>query len=238
MKTSLLKWTSLAAGVILFASCDEKGGKEEAVTLTNEMDSISYALGIDISTNLARNDVKGLNTEALAQGMNDNENGGGVMTAEEATGIIQAFFTKQGEAKSAAAQGEGQAFLDANAQKEGVTVTESGLQYEIMTEGTGAKPGFEDQVSVHYHGTLIDGTVFDSSVERNEPATFPLNRVIRGWTEALMLMPVGSKWKLVIPSDLAYGERGGPGGKIGPGATLIFEVELLEILPPAQTAGQ
>lgn len=233
MKTSLLKWTSLAAGVILFASCDEKSGKNETLTLSTEMDSLSYALGVDIGTNLQRNDVKGINSKALSKGMEDNENGGGLMTNEEAAAVIQNFFAKQSEVKSAAAKGEGEAFLAENAKKEGVTVTESGLQYSIITEGTGPIPGFEDQVSVHYHGTLIDGTVFDSSVERNEPAVFPLNRVIRGWTEALMLMPVGSKWKLVIPSDLAYGERGGPGGKIGPGATLIFEVELLEILPPA-----
>ena len=111
-----------------------------------------------------------------------------------------------------------------------MVVTESGLQYEILTVGTGTIPTFENKVSVHYHGTLLDGTVFDSSVDRGQPAQFPVGGVIKGWTEALMIMPVGSKWKLFIPSDLAYGDRGA-GEKIGPGSTLIFEVELLEILP-------
>lgn len=120
----------------------------------------------------------------------------------------------------------GQKFLAENAKKEGVTVTESGLQYKVLTEGSGPKPSATDTVSVHYHGTLIDGTVFDSSVQRNQPAEFPVNRVIQGWTEALQLMPEGSKWVLYIPADLAYGTRGSP-PVIGPNSTLVFEVELL-----------
>ena len=123
---------------------------------------------------------------------------------------------------------EGKAFLETNAQREEVKVTPSGLQYEVLTEGTGAKPGATDKVTVHYHGMLIDGTVFDSSVERGQPATFGVNQVIKGWTEALQMMPECSKWKLYIPSDLAYGPRGA-GPKIGPYATLIFEVELLKV---------
>ena len=120
-------------------------------------------------------------------------------------------------------------FMDANKAKENILTTESGLQYEVLTEGTGEKPAATDQVRVHYHGTLIDGTVFDSSVDRGEPTVFGVNRVIPGWTEALELMPVGSKWKVYIPAELAYGERG-PSPAIGPNSALVFEVELLEIV--------
>ncbi|MFT4203687.1 MAG: FKBP-type peptidyl-prolyl cis-trans isomerase [Chitinophagaceae bacterium] len=122
----------------------------------------------------------------------------------------------------------GKAFLDSNAKKEGVVVLPSGLQYEIITQGNGDKPGAVDSVTCHYHGTLIDGTVFDSSVRRGQPATFPLNRVIKGWTEALQVMPVGSKWRLFLPSDLAYGSQQ-VSAEIGPNSTLVFEVELLDI---------
>jgi FKBP-type peptidyl-prolyl cis-trans isomerase FklB len=122
----------------------------------------------------------------------------------------------------------GQKFLDENKKKPGVVTLPSGLQYIVIKEGTGAKPVLTDKVTTHYHGTLIDGTVFDSSVERGEPASFPVNGVIKGWTEALQMMPVGSKWKLFVPPALGYGERGA-GGVIGPNATLIFEVELISI---------
>ena len=132
--------------------------------------------------------------------------------------------------KMAAAKEEGVKFLAENAKRKGVTTTKSGLQYEIIKEGTGPKPAVTDTVSVHYHGTLVNGTVFDSSVERGMPATFGLQEVIKGWTEGLQLMPVGSKWKFVIPSDLAYGDSGSPSGGIGPGVPLIFEVELLGIV--------
>ncbi|MFM9053078.1 MAG: FKBP-type peptidyl-prolyl cis-trans isomerase, partial [Bacteroidota bacterium] len=131
--------------------------------------------------------------------------------------------------KSTANSAESKKFLENNKKKNGVTTTASGLQYEVIKQGTGPKPTAEDTVRTHYHGTLIDGTVFDSSVERGEPAEFPVGAVIKGWTEALQLMPVGSKYRLYIPSDLAYGERSA-GPKIGPGSTLIFDVELLEIV--------
>ncbi len=130
----------------------------------------------------------------------------------------------------AAAKEDGEKFLAANAKRKEVTTTKSGLQYEILKAGTGPKPAITDTVSVHYHGTLVNGTVFDSSVERGMPASFGLQQVIKGWTEALQLMPVGSKWRLVIPADLAYGERGSPDGGIAPGVPLIFEVELLGIV--------
>lgn len=228
MKITLLKWAFVAFGGLIFVSCAEKEENKQ-VELKTEMDSLSYAFGVDIGTNLQNNDIKGINPDALSKGMMDNQDGGGIMTKEEASKYIQEFFAAQAKAKSASAQGEANNFLQENASREGVVVTESGLQYEILTAGTGAIPTFENKVSVHYHGTLLDGTVFDSSVDRGQPAQFPVGGVIKGWTEALMIMPVGSKWKLFIPSDLAYGDRGA-GDKIGPGSTLIFEVELLEIL--------
>jgi len=150
------------------------------------------------------------------------------MTAEEARGAVQAYQRRVEEEKAAAAKEAGKAYLDENAKRDGVKVTDTGLQYEVLSEGDGDKPGIDSTVKVHYVGTLEDGTEFDSSVARGEPAEFPLKGVIPGWTEGLQLMSVGSKYRFVIPSDIAYGDRGA-GPKIGPGATLIFDVELLEI---------
>jgi len=147
----------------------------------------------------------------------------------QANGIIQAFFSEVSKAEGAKNLKAGEEFLAANASKAGVVTLPSGLQYEIITAGTGPKPTAADQVKCHYHGTTIDGKVFDSSVDRGEPAVFPVGQVIPGWTEALQLMPVGSKWKLFIPAALAYGEKGA-GADIKPNSTLIFEVELLEIV--------
>jgi FKBP-type peptidyl-prolyl cis-trans isomerase FkpA/FKBP-type peptidyl-prolyl cis-trans isomerase FklB len=173
----------------------------------------------------------------LVRGLRDAIAGGEMqMTDEEANTVKQAFMqsmqAKATEERTAAAtknRTDGEAFLAANRSKSGVQTTESGLQYQVMTQGTGEKPGPTSKVKVHYVGTLIDGTKFDSSIDRGTPAEFALNGVIKGWTEALQLMPVGSKYKLFVPSDLAYGEQGTP-GPIGPNSTLIFEVELLEIV--------
>jgi FKBP-type peptidyl-prolyl cis-trans isomerase FkpA len=176
-----------------------------------------------------------LDMEVVRQGFNDALNGEPALSMEEMQTIIrnsdqevrakqEAMAKQDAEANVAA----GATYLAQNAEKEGVTVTESGLQYEVMVEGTGAKPAATDIVKVHYKGTLIDGTEFDSSYSRGEPAEFPLNRVIPGWTEGVQLMSEGSKFKFVIPSELAYGERAT--GSITPNSTLIFEVELLEIL--------
>jgi FKBP-type peptidyl-prolyl cis-trans isomerase len=151
------------------------------------------------------------------------------MTIEDARTYIQAYFQKIAESEGTNNRAEGEAFLATNKEKDGIVVTESGLQYEILEVGDGPKPTADQQVKVHYTGTLLDGTVFDSSVERGEPATFGVGQVIPGWTEALQLMPEGSKWKVYIPGDLAYGERGA-GADIGPNAALIFEVELLEVI--------
>jgi FKBP-type peptidyl-prolyl cis-trans isomerase FklB len=150
------------------------------------------------------------------------------MTAEVAQAAIQNYFQGVQEKKMAANVEAGKKFLEENSKKPGVVTLPSGLQYQIIKEGTGPKPGPEDKVTTHYHGTLLNGKVFDSSVERGQPVSFAVNGVIPGWTEALQLMSVGSKWKLFIPSNLAYGERGA-GGDIGPNETLIFEVELISI---------
>ncbi len=198
--------------------------------LTTQIDSVSYSLGISVANNLKNSGFESIETDAMASAFNDVFSDKEVrITEDEANLLIQDYFLELSEKKSQEATAEGSSFLIENAKKEGVITTSSGLQYEIITNGTGATPSESDKVTVHYHGTLLDGTVFDSSVDRGQPATFPVNGVIPGWVEALQLMNVGSKYKLYIPSDLAYGERGA-GGAIGPNATLIFEVELLSII--------
>lgn len=200
------------------------------IDLSNDSEKFSYALGLSISANLIQTGVKEINPEAFVTALKDVF--GGVkpqISPEEANRILESFVASTQEGEGAKNLEEGLLFLAENLQKEGVTELPSGLQYEILKEGDGAIPTANDQVKCHYHGTLIDGTVFDSSVQRGEPATFPVNGVIQGWVEALQLMSVGSKWKLYIPSELAYGSRGA-GGAIAPNTTLIFEVELLEII--------
>lgn len=193
------------------------------------MEKVSYALGMSLGHSLINSGVKTINVEKLMKGINDVMQGAKLdLTVEEAQIAINEYFQKQQEQAAAVNIAEGKEFLENNAKRPEVTVTESGLQYEVITMGEGEKPAATDKVSVHYHGTLIDGTVFDSSVRRGQPATFGVNQVISGWVEALQLMPVGSKWKLFIPSQLAYGAHGA-GEHIGPHATLIFEVELLSI---------
>lgn len=202
-------------------------------TYTTAADIVSYTLGRQMGEQFAADPFAGMNPQAIAEGVVASLTGQASPISPEA--LQQAFQeineimrVKEAEkAKQAAAAGE--AFLAENAAKEGITVTASGLQYEILVEGSGDKPKADSVVSTHYHGTLIDGTVFDSSVERGQPAQFPVNRVIGGWTEALQMMPTGSKWRLYIPHQLAYGAQGS-GGKIAPYSTLIFDVELLEIV--------
>ncbi|MDG1175901.1 MAG: FKBP-type peptidyl-prolyl cis-trans isomerase [Flavobacteriales bacterium] len=196
--------------------------------LNNEITKISYSLGVNIGQSLAEQGLKEVNGEAFAKAISDFFEGNDLeIKSDEAQQNLQAFFGKL-QAESAGIQAKaGLEFLEANANKDGIISLPSGLQYEVMTSGDGEKPSAEDKVNTHYHGTLIDGTVFDSSIERGEPISFPLNGVIAGWTEALQLMPVGSKWRLFVPSHLAYGERGQ--GAIQPHSTLIFEVELLAI---------
>jgi FKBP-type peptidyl-prolyl cis-trans isomerase len=211
--------------------------KDEPVTaLTTNKQKASYAIGMNWGTGLHRQNID-VDSAALIQGMKDALAGGKTLLTEDEARTALMQLQKEVQEKQqakAAAEGEankkeGEAFLAANKSKEGVVTLPSGLQYKILKEGTGPKPTATDSVVCNYKGTLINGTEFDSSYKRGEPATFPVTGVIKGWTEALQLMPVGSKWQLFIPSDLAYGPRGTPGGPIGPNATLIFEVELVSI---------
>lgn len=193
----------------------------------------SYGIGLQLGEQLAANPFEGLDANAVAAGVIDVIQGNEPQVDREAINDAFAVLRQEIEAKQAEAHKgnveAGENFLAENAKKDGVTVLESGLQYEVLTEGSGDKPSKESTVRTHYHGTLIDGTVFDSSVDRGEPAEFPVGGVIAGWTEALQLMATGSKWRLTIPHNLAYGERGA-GGAIGPFSTLVFDVELLEIV--------
>jgi len=207
----------------------KKKAKKEQMDLSNELDSVSYSLGVNIAENLKTQGLETVNIEAITAGFKDVFEGDSTkIPSEEAGQMLQAYFTRIQEEKTEKMKEAGRTFLEENAKREEVTTTESGLQYEVLTAAEGPKPKATDQVTVHYHGTLTDGTVFDSSVDRGQPATFGLNQVIKGWTEGVQLMSVGAKYRFVLPYDLAYGERGA-GGKIGPYATLIFDVELLEI---------
>ncbi len=193
------------------------------------MDSLSYSVGVMMAQGLKSQNLTDLKPEDLAKGINDVlKDQPLAISAAEAETIFRDYLQAQKASQHTETVAKGAAFLEANKKRPEVMTTASGLQYEVMKEGTGPKPTKDSQVSVHYHGTLIDGTVFDSSVERGQPASFGVTQVISGWTEALQLMPVGSKWKLFLPYDLAYGDRGA-GPKIGPFTTLIFEVELLDI---------
>jgi len=194
------------------------------------MKEASYGVGMSIGQSLQGQNLDAIDMDSFSAAIKDVFSGGQLkMTPEEANAKIQEYLTSVNEERFAANKVEGEAFLSANAQKEGVHVLESGLQYEVVAEGSGAMPSADAQVTVHYHGTLTDGTVFDSSIERGEPATFGVNQVIKGWTEALQLMPAGSKWRLYIPENLAYGASPHPQGPIKPYMALIFDVELISI---------
>lgn len=220
------------AAMSVLAACQPQGSRNEK--LVTSADSASYAIGVLVGDQnkqqLEASGVEDFNMDILITAFEKQIKGEEVkMTTEDARTFIQSYFQKVAEEQGAKKQKEGEEFLAKNKEKDGIVETESGLQYEIVKEGTGPKPTADQTVKVHYTGTLIDGKVFDSSVERGEPATFGVGQVIPGWTEALQLMPVGSKWKVYIPGDLAYGPRGA-GADIGPNETLIFEVELLEIV--------
>jgi FKBP-type peptidyl-prolyl cis-trans isomerase FklB len=192
------------------------------------IDSVSYALGILVSKNLKNSGFETISSDEFARAVKESFANTAKMTEEDA-GKLYGAYTAAVAKKKGAANGEvGKKFLAENAKKKGITTTASGLQYEVLIPGSGAKPKLTDEVTVHYHGTLLNGKVFDSSVDRKEPATFPLNGVIQGWQEGVQLMPTGAKYKFYIPSNLAYGERGA-GGDIGPDSALIFEVELISI---------
>jgi len=223
--------STMAAALLFFlvVSCNSQTNTVKDVQLANEIDSVSYSLGLNIAKNVKAQGLEDVNIDAILKAFDDIYSENEPMLSEMDAGeCLNTYFQKAQLAKSEEGKKAGEEFLEQNKTKDGVVALESGLQYEIIAEGNGDKPGLEDKVTTHYHGTLMDGTVFDSSVDRGEPVSFNVNGVIPGWTEALQLMPVGSKWKLYIPSELAYGERGA-GGAIGPNEALIFEVELISI---------
>lgn len=207
-------------------ACDEKAAP--VAGLTTQMDSVSYAIGLSVGGSVKSQNIDSFNPDIMAQAIKDLLADKTLFTDEDGNQIIQRFYMQKQQAEADVAGKAGREFLEQNAKDPDVKTTASGLQYKVIQEGTGARPVAIDKVTVHYTGTLLNGDVFDSSVERGEPATFPLNGVIPGWTEGLQLMTVGSKYKFFIPSELAYGDRG-KGQKIPPGSTLIFEVELLAI---------
>ena len=205
--------------------------KKNIKKMTEELKAVSYCVGMSIADSLLQQDLDGISPEVLAEAIKDIFSGVQAQySPNEANEIIQTYLNGIGEAKFGAVKEEGEAFLASNKLKSEIKTTVSGLQYEVISEGSGKKPAAQDNVKVHYHGTLIDGTVFDSSVNRGEPATFGVHQVIPGWTEALQLMSAGSKYRLYIPQNLAYGAHPHPGGAIKPFMALIFDVELLEVL--------
>ena len=197
---------------------------------TEELDKVSYCFDLSIASNLLSSGVNTINTEAFVDAIRTVYAGQmPEIKPEEANQILQDYFNKLQNERGKAAKEAGEQFLNDNKSKEGVVTLESGLQYKVISTGNGAIPKSSDTVKCHYEGRLINGAVFDSSIRRGEPAEFPVNGVIAGWVEALQLMPVGSKWQLYIPSDLAYGPHGA-GQAIGPNETLIFDIELLDIV--------
>lgn len=251
MKLNLTKasvWGATAAVLLVTAGCNKEAKAPAApaeVKLEGIEQQVTYIVGYNMAKQAQANGLE-FQKDVMAAAIQDVLDGKDPRIAQEEQQQIMMSFQEQQQSKreeerKAAAEGnlkEAQAFLAENAKKEGVKVTESGLQYEVLQaapEGA-ASPTEEDVVKVHYHGTLVDGTVFDSSVERGQPVSFPVKGVIKGWVEALQLMKVGDKYKLYIPPELAYGE-GGTSGKIGPNAALVFEVELLEINPEVEAHG-
>lgn len=223
----------LGAVLVMFIAVAAFAAEPEA--FSNDQDKASYAIGVQIARNMKAQGVP-LNVEAFARGFQAGFTGTpALLTDEELQRTLQAFqqemMKRQQQAmaaEGAANREKGKAFLEANKSKEGVVELPSGLQYKVIKAGTGKKPTAESTVRVHYRGTLLDGTEFDSSFKRGQPAEFPVNGVIKGWSEALQLMQEGAKWELYIPASLAYGDQGA-GGMIKPGSTLLFEVELLEV---------
>ena len=239
----VIKLLFVCGTIISLVSCNGQGVTKKA--LKTELDSVSYALGLDMGTKVKAN-FEDINKELFVQGFHNGVDSTDMKISPEViNNVLNKFFQKRQEeamkkqqeeaakkveAEFADIKAEGEKFIETNKTAEGVQTTDSGLQYIVLKEGSGEKPTETSRVKVHYHGTLIDGTVFDSSVERGEPAEFGVNQVIKGWTEGLQLMPVGSKYKFFIPQDLAYGAFPRQGGAIKPFMPLIFEVELLEIV--------
>ena len=218
---------ALISMAVIISGCNSK--KIGKVDIKTPSDSLSYAIGVNMGYNIKNSKIDDLNVLAVANGLSDvREAKKDMMTAEKSMEVIQKYLAKQQQKLGQKNLEEGKKFLEENAKKEGVVADTSGIQYKILQDGTGPLPKETDVVKVNYKGTLIDGTEFDSSYKRNEPAQFPLNGVIRGWSLGISKMKVGTKFMLWIPAKLAYGERGG--GPIGPNQILIFEIEFLEIV--------
>ncbi len=212
------------------AATPKKPATATPVPLKNATDSMSYAIGMSLAKFYRDQGITQINSALVTRALNEAMKGQKTLLTEDQMNMsITNYLQQLKKEKSAAARKAGETFLAENKTKPGVVELPSGLQYLVVKEGTGPKPAISDKVKCHYHGTLIDGTVFDSSVDRGQPIDFPVNGVIKGWIEALQLMPVGSKWKLFIPADLAYGDNQA-GAKILPGSTLVFDVELLDIV--------
>lgn len=215
--------------LVVMAGCNKQNNQSKTVELKNQLDSVSYCLGMYIAKSEKSQGMKQCNSDAIAMAFNDVFNGTKTLVGDaESQQILSSYFQSLQTSQYENQINEGKKYLEENKTKEGVVTLPSGLQYKILKEGNGQKPGPTDKVKVHYTGSTIDGKVFDSSVDRGEPITFAVNEVIQGWQQALQLMPVGSKWKLFVPSELGYGARGSS-PVIQPYATLIFEVELLSI---------
>jgi FKBP-type peptidyl-prolyl cis-trans isomerase len=214
--------------ILTLAACEKKESASTEVNLATDEDRFSYGLGMLVGERVLKQYGEVDYDLVLAGMIAQHKDSGTLMTIEEAGNALNTHAEKQFQEQSAVNRKRGEDYLKSNAETEGVQVTESGLQYSVITAADGAKPKATDEVTVHYRGTLIDGTEFDSSYSRGAPTSFTLNEVIPGWTEGVQLMSIGSKYRFVIPFNLAYGERGA-GGQIGPFETLIFEVELLEI---------
>ena len=226
----ILAGLTLIIAVTTLVSCEQQSGSTKDVILNNELDSVSYAIGIDIATNLEKSGFDKINAHALTKGFTDVfDSVEGKMEPKDANTYVMNYFNKERSRKGENNLKKANDFLAENKAKEGVITTESGLQYRIIAEGTGPIPVETSQVKVYYRGTLLDGREFDATTEGN-PAQFRVNGVIKGWTEALLLMPVGSKWELYIHPDLAYGANPRQGGIIEANDALIFEIELLEIV--------
>ncbi len=235
MKIKNLLTVLFLSGVIL-SSCNSETMENKEVNLNSEIDTISYSLGVDIANNLKTNGVDSLNSDAIAIAINDVMSARDlIISKEDAKNILQTYFMKLQETSQSVQNKTfeknieiGQNFLNENSKKDGVVTLESGLQYKVLTEGNGSKPLATNTVKVNYHGTLLDGTVFDSSFDRGQPVEFALNQVISGWTEGLQYMSEGATFEFYIPYNLAYGANGNQG--IEPYSTLLFKVELLEVV--------
>lgn len=230
MRILILLALSFAFSLTGFAQKGRKKNKSDKTELRTELDTVNYCLGLNIGSTVKKQGFEGADYNLIMKGILAGTGQDSAIFAEEdAAEIINAYFKKKYMERMKENELKSKKWMDENSKKDGVVTTSSGLQYTVLREGTGATPKETDKVKVHYHGTLTDGTVFDSSVDRGEPVEFPVNGVIQGWQEALQLMKTGCKWRLFIPPALGYGERGA-GELIGPNVALVFDVELLDIV--------